>query len=58
MVFSPSSQFWAYANEDTAGKGAFARAFFLWQRPSVTETMANYLRSHIATKSVKETMSK
>ena len=30
---------------------------FLWQRPSVTETMANYLRSHIATKSVKETMS-
>ena len=39
-------------------KGAFGRAIFLCQRPIVTETMANNLRSHIATKSVKETMSK
>ena len=37
-------------------EGAFARAFFLWQRPIVTETIANNLRSHIAAKSVKETM--
>ena len=39
-------------------KGAFTSAFFLWKRPNVTETMVNYLRSYIATKSVKETMSK
>ena len=32
--------------------------FFLWQRPVVTETMANYLLLNTATKSVKETKSK
>ena len=37
-------------------KGAFGRAFFLWQRSIVTETMANYLRLHTAKKMVKETL--
>ena len=39
-------------------KGAFSRAIFLWQRSIVTETMAKYLRSHTATKSLKENLSK
>ena len=40
----------------TSSKGAFARAFLV--KTNFTETMANYLRAHIGTKSAKETMSK
>ena len=40
------------------GKGAFSRAIFLWQRSIVTETLAKYLRSHTATRSLKENLSK
>ena len=39
-------------------KGAFSRAIFLWQRSIVRETSAKYLRSHTATKSLKEIFSK
>ena len=39
-------------------KGAFSRAIFLWQRSIVAETLAKYLRSHTATKSLKEKLSK
>ena len=34
-------------------KGAFGRAIFLWERSNVIETMAKYLRSHTAMKTVK-----
>ena len=47
--------------EDTIfsmSKGALSRAIFLWQRSIVTETLAKYLRSHTATKSLKENLSK
>ena len=39
-------------------RALFHEHVFFGKRPIVTETMANYLRSHIATKSVKETMPK
>ena len=35
-------------------KGAFGRALFLWQISIVTGTMAKYLRSQTAKKSVEE----
>ena len=45
-------------SKTTMPKGAFSRAIFLWQRSIVTETLAKYLRSHTATKSLKENLSK
>ena len=43
---------------DPMNKGAFSPEIFLWQRSIVTETLAKYLRSHTATKSLKESLLK
>ena len=43
-------------DKDIFSKGAFRRAFFLWQRSIVIETMAKYLRSHTEEKTAKETV--
>ena len=54
----PSHPSHSYSVYIWAVKGAFDEHFFLGQRLIVTATMAIYFRSHIATKRVKETMSK